>query len=46
MLAHAVAFEGDAMGIVDDPIEYGIGDGGLADHVVPGRHGELGGDQR
>lgn len=34
------------MGIVDDPVEYGISDSWLADHVVPGGHGKLGGDQR
>jgi hypothetical protein len=44
--SHAFAFERDAMGIVDDAIEDGIGDGRLTDHVVPLGDGELGGDQR
>jgi hypothetical protein len=34
------------MGIVDDTMEDGVGDGGFADHGVPGRHGKLGGYQR
>lgn len=34
-LSHAVAFEGDTVGVVDDPVEDRVGDGGLADHVVP-----------
>ena len=34
------------MGIVDDAIENGVGDSRLPDHVVPGGHGKLGGDQR
>ena len=29
------------MGVVDDPVEDGIGDCGLADHVVPARDGQL-----
>ena len=43
---HAVSFQRDAMGIVDDAVEDSIGDRGLADHFVPGRHRELGGDER
>lgn len=31
------------MGIVDDTMEDGVGDGGFADHGVRGRHGKLGG---
>jgi len=30
---------------VDDAIEDSVSDGRLADHVMPSRHGELGGDQ-
>ena len=33
------------MGIVDDPVEDGICDGWLADHVVPLGHRQLGGNQ-
>ena len=32
---HAVTFEGDTVGVVDDAVEDGVGDDGLADHVVP-----------
>ena len=32
------------MGIVDDPVEYGVGNGGFADHSVPAGDGQLGGD--
>ncbi len=34
------------MGVVDDAIEDGVGDGGLPDHVVPLSDGELGCNQR
>jgi len=30
---------------VNDPVEDGVGDCGLANHVVPLRDGQLGGDQ-
>ena len=43
--SHAVAFEGDTMGIVDYPVEDGVGDGRFADHVVPLGNGQLGGNQ-
>ena len=42
--SHAVAFEGDAVGIVDGTVEDGVGDGGFTDHVVPLGDGQLGGD--
>ena len=46
-LAHrARPFELEAVGVVDEAIEDGIGEGGLADEVVPGFDGELAGDQR
>ena len=32
------------MGVVDDAVEDGVGDGGLTDHVVPLGDGQLGGD--
>ena len=43
--SHAVAFEGDTMGIVDYPVEDSVGDGRFADHVVPLGNGQLGGNQ-
>lgn len=33
------------MTVVNDPIEDGVGDRGFADHVVPLRDGQLGGDE-
>lgn len=33
------------MGIVDEPVEDGVCDSRLADHIVPFGDGELGGDQ-
>ncbi len=45
-LSQTVALETDAVGVVDDTIQNGICDRGLADHVVPFDHGQLGGDQR
>ena len=44
--AQAVAGEFDAMGVVDEAVEDGVGVGGVADDVVPGGHGKLGGDDR
>ena len=32
------------MGVVDDPVEDGVGDGGVGDQIMPFRHGDLGGD--
>lgn len=43
--SHAVAFEGDAVGVVDDPVEDCICDGWLADHIVTLGNGQLGGNQ-
>ena len=42
--SHAVSLEFVAAGIVNDPIENGVGDGGFANHVMPTRDGQLGGD--
>jgi len=33
--AQAVALEFDAMGVVHDAIQYGIGEGGIGNDVVP-----------
>src|SRR5215831_18850935 len=45
-LAHrARPFELEAVGVVDDAIEDGIGEGGIADEIVPGFDGELTSDQ-
>ena len=33
------------MGLVDDPIEYGVGEGRLADDIVPGVDGQLTGQK-
>ena len=42
--AHGFALELDAVGVVDEAVEDGIGEGGLADHLVPGVDGQLAGD--
>ena len=44
MSAQAVAFEFDAMGIVDDAVENGVGAGGFTDQVVPAVDRDLAGD--
>lgn len=38
LLSHAVALEHDAVGIVHDPVENGIGDGVVCDQVMPSGH--------
>lgn len=43
--AHAVAFEGDAVSIVDQAIEDGIGDGRLPDHFARMCNRQLSSDQ-
>src|SRR5258708_27632967 len=46
LLAQTVALELQAMGVVDDPVKDGVGEGGLADQVVPAVDRDLAGDQR
>ena len=36
----------DAMGAVDDAVENGVGQGGIADHLVPSIDRDLAGDQQ
>ena len=45
MLAQRLAIEFEAVGVVDDTVEDGIGEGWLADHLVPAGDGQLAGDQ-
>ncbi|MBB4383660.1 hypothetical protein GGD61_008365 [Bradyrhizobium sp. SBR1B] len=45
LLSHAVAAKLDAVGIVDEAIEDGVGDGWVADEVVPVIDGDLTGDE-
>jgi hypothetical protein len=42
--SHAVALEHDAVGVVNDPVENGVGDGGVCNQVMPSGHRGLGGD--
>ena len=42
--AQAFAGEVDAMGVVHEPVEDGVGIGRVANHLMPGRDGELAGD--
>jgi hypothetical protein len=46
LFSHAVAGKFDAVGIVDEAVEDGIGNGRIADHVVPVIDGNLAGDDR
>src|SRR5262245_53721445 len=39
-------FELEAVGVMDEAIEDGIGEGGIADEIVPGFDRELAGNQR
>ena len=40
-LSERLAAEFEAVGVVDDPVEDGICEGGFTDHVVPGRERQL-----
>ena len=42
VFSHGLSAHLDAMGIVDQTIEDAVGDGGIADLLVPARDGELG----
>ncbi len=44
-LAHGLALELEAVGVVDDAIEDGVGDRRLADQVMPFVDRNLGGDR-
>src|SRR3954471_16502089 len=44
-LAQALAAQLDAVRVVDQAVEDGVGQGGIADHVVPAIHRQLAGDQ-
>src|SRR6266446_3046596 len=45
LLAQAVALELEAMGVVNDPVEDGVGEGRLADQLMPAVDRDLAGDQ-
>ena len=40
------AFEIDTMGAMNDPVENGVGQGGIANHLMPAIDRELAGDQQ
>jgi hypothetical protein len=46
LLAQTVAVELQAMGVVNDPVEDGVGESGLADQVMPAVDRDLTGNQR
>src|SRR5215472_4993754 len=46
LLAQALAAQFDAIGVVDDPIEDGVGQGGIADKFVPAIDRKLTGDDQ
>ena len=43
--AHGLTAEIDAMGVVDEPVEDGVGVGGVSDEAVPIGDGNLAGDE-
>lgn len=43
---HTVALELDAVGIVNDAVQYGVAECGIGNHVMPLRHGGLTCDQQ
>jgi hypothetical protein len=43
-LSHAVSLECEAVGVVDEPVEDGVGDGGIGDDLVPVLNRHLAGD--
>ena len=43
-LSHAVSPEDEAVCVVDETVENGVGDGGIGDDLVPVIHGNLAGD--
>jgi hypothetical protein len=45
-LSHRRPFKREPIGVVDDAIEDGVGEGGLTNHLMPRLHGELASDQR
>jgi hypothetical protein len=42
----AIAFERNAMGIVNDAVQDGVAERGIADHVMPAVDGKLAGDEQ
>ncbi len=44
LFPEALAGQFDAIGIVDEPVEDGVGDGGVADDFVPSADRHLAGD--
>lgn len=43
--AEGVAGESDAMGVMDEPVEDGVGEGWVADNIVPVVNRKLTGDE-
>ena len=44
LTAHRLSAQLDAVGVVDQAVEDGVGVGLVCDHVVPALDGDLGGD--
>src|SRR5690606_7506383 len=42
---HGSSFQGDAVGVMDEAVQDGIGKGGVPDDLMPGVEGELAGDE-
>lgn len=45
IVAHALSRHGEAVGVVNETIQHGVGEGGIADDLVPAVHGDLAGDE-
>jgi len=45
-LAHGLALEGDAVGVVHEAVEDGVGEGWVADDLVPVLDRQLAGEER
>ena len=43
-LAHALSLQFEAVCAVHEPVQHGVGDGGIADVLMPVLHGHLAGD--
>ena len=45
-LSHGFSFQVELVGVVDEPVEDGVCEGGLPDHGMPALHGQLRGHDR
>ena len=43
--SHGSALEGDPVCVIEETVEDGVAEGGIADDIVPGLDGDLAGEQ-